>query len=122
MDGKIQILKRLELFLEFVSLWVLYINQEFGCTGLLILCTILPSLDSLSQEIRFLLLSKFLHFQDNQHPGYDPNDPYKDRLFKIRDIMNMLKEKFNTVYYPPEQITVDDSLICSKEGSFSNNT
>ena len=27
MDGKIQILKRLELFLEFVSLWVLYTNQ-----------------------------------------------------------------------------------------------
>ena len=35
-------LKRLELFLEFVSLWVIYTNQEFGCTGLLILCTTLP--------------------------------------------------------------------------------
>ena len=69
-----------------------------------------------------LLLNKFLHFQDNQHPGYDPNDPYWDRLFKIRDIMNMLKEKFNTVYYPPEHITVDESPILFKEGSFSNNT
>ena len=53
MDGKIQILKRLELFLGFVSLWVLYTNQEFGCTGLLILCTTLSSLDSLWQELDF---------------------------------------------------------------------
>ena len=28
--------------------------------------------------------------------------------------MNMLKEKFNTVYYPPEHITVDESLILFK--------
>ena len=48
----------------------------------------------LMTRTRFLLLNKFPHFQDNQHPGYDPNDPYRDRLFKIRDIMKMLKEKF----------------------------
>ena len=35
-------------------------------------------------------------------------------FFKIRDIMNMLKEKFNTVYYPPEHITVDESLVLFK--------
>ena len=28
--------------------------------------------------------------------------------------MNMLKEKFNTVYYPPEHITVDESLVLFK--------
>ena len=63
---------------------------------------------------RFLLLNRFLHFQDNQHPGYDPNDPHRDRRFKIRNIMNMLKEKFNTVYYPSEYIIVDESLILFK--------
>ena len=63
---------------------------------------------------RFLLLNKFLHFQDNQNPSYDPNDPHRDRLFKIRDIMNMLTEKFNTVYYPSEHITVDESCILFK--------
>ena len=36
-----------------MSLCVLYTNQEFGCTGLLILCTTLPSLDSLWQELDF---------------------------------------------------------------------
>ena len=28
--------------------------------------------------------------------------------------MNMLKEKINTVYYPPEHITVDESLVLFK--------
>ena len=73
-----------------------------------------PFFGQLMTRTRFLLLNKFLHFQDNQHPGYDPNDSYRDRLFKIRDIMNMLKEKFNTVYYPPKHITVDESLILFK--------
>ena len=73
-----------------------------------------PFFGHLMTRIRFLLLNKFLYFQDNQHPGYDPNDPHRDRLFKIRDIMNMLKENFNTVYYPSEHITVDESLILFK--------
>ena len=73
-----------------------------------------PFFGQLMTRTRFLLLNKFLHFQDNQHPGYDSNDPYRDRPFKIRDIMNMLKERFNTVYYPPEHITVDESLILFK--------
>ena len=73
-----------------------------------------PFFGQLMTRTRFLLLNKFLHFQDTQHPGYDPNDSYRDRCFKIRDIMNMLREKFNTVYYPPEHITEDESLILFK--------
>ena len=34
-----------------------------------------PFHGQLMTRTRFLLLNKFLHFQDNQHPGYDPNDP-----------------------------------------------
>ena len=37
-----------------------------------------PFFGQLMTRTRFLLLNKFLHFQDNQHPGYDPNDPYRD--------------------------------------------
>ena len=41
-----------------------------------------PFFGQLMTRTRFLLLNKFLHFPDNQHPGYDPNDPYRDRLLK----------------------------------------
>ena len=57
---------------------------------------------------------KFLHFQDNQDANYNANDPQRDRLFKVRAVLDMLKERFNNVYYPPEHITVDESLILFK--------
>ena len=78
-----------------------------------------PFFGQLMTKTRFLLLNKFLHFQDNQHPGYDPNDPYRDRLFKIRDIMNMLKEKFNTVcIILLSTLQWMRASFCSKEDSF----
>ena len=64
--------------------------------------------------MRFQLLLRFLHFQDNQDPNYNANDPNRDRLFKVRSIIDMLKERFNNVYYPPEHLTVDESLILFK--------
>ena len=73
-----------------------------------------PFFGQLTTRTRFVLLNKFLHFQDNQHPGYDPNDPQSDRLYNIRDVMNMLKKTFSTVYYHSEHITVDESLIFFK--------
>lgn len=73
-----------------------------------------PLFSQLMSRNRFLILNKFLHFQDNQDPQYNPQDPNRDRLFKIRDIMDMMKEKFNIVYYPPENLTVDESLILYK--------
>ena len=60
------------------------------------------------------LLQRFLHFQNNQDPQYNPNDPDRDRLFKIRTLMDMVRQKFNSVYYPPENLTVDESLVLYK--------
>ena len=73
-----------------------------------------PMFGQVMPRIRFQLLQRFLHFQDNQDPTYDPNDPDRDRLFKVR-IINMLKQNFNTVYYPPENLTIDESLVLFKE-------
>ena len=81
-----------------------------------------PFFGQLMTRTRFLLLNKFLHFQDNQHPGYDPNDPYRDRLFKIRDIMNMLKESSTQCIILLSTLQWMRASFCSKEGSFSNNT
>ena len=63
---------------------------------------------------RFQLLQRFLHFENNQDPRYNPNDPNRDRLFKIRTLMDMVRQGFNSVYYPPEYLTVDDSLVLYK--------
>ena len=51
----------------------------------------------------------FLHFQDNEDPNCNVQDAGRDRLFKIRPMIDMLRQGFNTIYYPPEDITVDES-------------
>ena len=73
-----------------------------------------PFFNQLMTRTRFQLINKFLHFQNNEEPNYNANDQQRDRLHKIRDIMEMLRNKFRTVYYPSENVTVDESLILFK--------
>ena len=73
-----------------------------------------PVFSQVMPRLRFQLLQRFLHFQDNQDPTYNPNDPDRDRLFKVRTIVNMIRERFNSVYYPPENLTIDESLVLYK--------
>ena len=68
-----------------------------------------PIFSQVMTRKRCQLLMKFLHFQNNAQ--YNPNDPQRDRLFKIRTIMDLLKNRFKTMYYPSEHITVDESLV-----------
>lgn len=46
-----------------------------------------PIFGQVMSRKRFQLLQRFLHFQNNQDPQYNPNDPDRDRLFKIRTLM-----------------------------------
>ena len=73
-----------------------------------------PVFSQVMPRLRFQLLQRFLHFQDNQDPTYNPNDPDRDRLFKVRTIVNMIRERFNSVYYPPENLTIDEGLVLYK--------
>ena len=64
--------------------------------------------------MRFQLLQRFFHFKHNQDPQNNPNDPDRDRLFKIKTLMYKVRQKFNSVYYPPKNLTVDESLVLYK--------
>ena len=55
--------------------------------------------------MKFQFLLKFLHFQKNEDPQYNPNDPQKKRL---------IKKDFSTVHYLLEHITVDESWFLYK--------
>ena len=61
---------------------------------------------------RFLLLLKFLHFADNRQ--YNPNDPGHDKLYKLREIINMIKRRCPAVYYPGKYLSMDESLVLFK--------
>lgn len=62
---------------------------------------------------RFLHILRFLHFTDNDSP---PNreDPDYDRLWKIRRIFNILNNKYSELYYPTENIAVDEVIVLFK--------
>lgn len=62
---------------------------------------------------RFQTLQKFWHFNDNENePGRDAPD--RDRLYKVRPIVDHLFELFQTVYVPDKQLAVDESLLLWK--------
>ena len=60
---------------------------------------------------RFQIIIRFLYFQNNEDPNYNPQDPGRDRLFKIRPMIDMFKERFRNVYSPDEDLAVDESLV-----------
>ena len=61
---------------------------------------------------RFKLILKFLHFNDNS--TYDPNDPDRDRLHKVRPFLDLIRNRFQRVYKPGKNLSVDESLILFK--------
>ena len=81
-----------------------------------------PILGQVMSRKRFQILQRFLHFHNNQDPHYKTNDPDRNKLFKIRTLMDMGRQKFNSVFYPSENLTVDGSLVLCKGSLLSSST
>lgn len=60
---------------------------------------------SVMNRDRFLLLLKFWHFSD------DNTSSISDKLHKIRDIFNMLLERFNNILTPGKYVVIDKTMI-----------
>ena len=71
-----------------------------------------PIFAKLMTRDRFLLLTKFLHFSNNDN--FNPVDPHRDRLFKIREVCNLFKKQWKAVYNPGINICIDESLVLFK--------
>jgi hypothetical protein len=65
----------------------------------------------MSQD-RFLTVLKHLHFANNENPpAENRNDPKFDRLWKIRQIFDLLNSKFSELSSPFEQTSVDEVIV-----------
>eukprot|EP00111_Clytia_hemisphaerica_P013537 TCONS_00039801-protein len=71
-----------------------------------------PVYNSVMSRNRYQLISRFIHFNDNTN--YDPKDPKRDRLFKIRPLLNYLNTKFQELYYPSRDVSIDEQLLLHK--------
>ena len=71
-----------------------------------------PIFSSVMPRDRFLILIRFLHFADNS--ACDVSDPARDRLHKIRPVIDFVKRRCREVYYPCTEVCVDESLVLFK--------
>ena len=67
-----------------------------------------PIFGEMMSRNRFQTILEFLHFSDNSN--YDPNEPNRDRLFKVRPIVENLVQKFKTAYMPSQNVSIDEVL------------
>ena len=55
---------------------------------------------------RFELLLEFWHFSNNNN-----KNSYQNRLFKLKPLSDLLKERFSSVYMPGSVISIDETMI-----------
>ena len=70
-----------------------------------------PVFKQVMNRDRYLLILKFLHFNDNMPGRTEPNP---DKLFKIRPLVDHLFEKFQEIYTPSKNVCIDESLLLWK--------
>ena len=73
-----------------------------------------PIFSQVISRNRFFLLLKFLQFSNNDDPFFDPKDENRDRLHKVRPLINMIRERCKKIYYPGKNLSVDESLVLFK--------
>ena len=69
-----------------------------------------PVFKAIMPRDRYIILMKFFHLNDNEKMP-DANDADVDKLFKVRPLIDHLLKKFQEVYTPSQNISVDESLV-----------
>ena len=59
---------------------------------------------------RFHHILRYLHFTDNENEP-DMTDQNSDRLWKMRNLFEILNEKFSKFYNPSEHLAVDEVIV-----------
>ncbi|XP_066932795.1 piggyBac transposable element-derived protein 5-like [Clytia hemisphaerica] len=71
-----------------------------------------PTFHAVMSRNRYQLIAKFIHFNDNSK--YDSKDPKRDRLYKVRPLLDYLVAKFQELYLPSRDISIDEQLLLHK--------
>ena len=68
-----------------------------------------PIFNQVMRRDRFLLLLRFLHFAVNSQ--CNPADLDRDKLYKLRQVINMIKNTCGAVYSQGKNLSMDESLV-----------
>lgn len=69
-------------------------------------------IEKIMPKNRFLKLNQYLHLRDSNAAPRDT--PEFDHLYKVRNLINMLKARFHNRYYPSRDLSVDEGMIAFK--------
>ena len=75
-------------------------NPAYGCQWI----------SSTMPQTRYLKLSQYLHIRDN-HNMPPRGQPNFDRLYKLRDLLDLLPTSFRAAYRPAQDLSVDEAMI-----------
>ena len=75
-----------------------------------------PIFSQVMSHVRFQLILKFLHFNDNEDRYFNPNDENHDRLHKLQPFLELMRNQMRTVFTPGRELSVDESLVLFKGG------
>ena len=73
-----------------------------------------PIFANIMKRDRFYPILKFLHFNNNNDPAFDINDENRDRLHKLRPLIDILRLQTMSVFSPGKNLSVDESLVLFK--------
>ena len=73
------------------------------------LFTLLGIPDVMSRD-RFVSISRYLHISDRENEPSRGNPNY-DRLYKVRDFHDMLNRRFQSLFNPGPEVTIDEAMI-----------
>ena len=65
---------------------------------------------SIMSRIRFQQIFCYLHLADNAHQ-IPADQPGHDKLYKVRNLLDILSRQFQSNYTPTEYITIDEAMI-----------
>ena len=77
-----------------------------------------PFYGQMMARARYYHILPFLHFTDNNRNGVDRTE---DRLWKIRDLFEIIRTNFSRFYNPSKRLAVDE-IIVKFEGYYSSST
>jgi hypothetical protein len=69
-----------------------------------------PFYSNMMKRGRYLHIFRFLHFTDNRNEIGRVDENY-DRLWKIRDVFEILNKAFSKFYNPSEHVAVDKVIV-----------
>ena len=69
-----------------------------------------PAIAERMARDRFLEIHKYLHFVNNGSL-IPPGDPGYDRLCMVRGVLDMMEEKFASLYNPSRENAIDEAMV-----------